>query len=101
MFQRLREGVGNNRLGEADKSVPGSRMRFFESPVGMFVVQIRGSVGDCALPALNIDVSRHELSFEWRNMFDRFFGARKVATALLDGAPVGNSHRINFFSYWK
>lgn len=88
-FKRLRDEAGTGRLDEADKSVAGSRIRLSESPIGMFVVQVRGSVGDCALPALNIHNSRHELSFEWRDLFNRFFGERKVVTTVLHGAPIG------------
>lgn len=87
-FERLRAEAGSGRLGEADKSVPGSRIRLFESPVRMFVVQVRGSVGDCALPALNIDHGKRELSCEWRDLFDRFFGERRITTTVLNSAPV-------------
>ena len=98
-FQKMMDEAGPGRLGEADKSVPGSRIRLFESPVGMFVVQVRGSVGDCALPALNIDPSKHELSFEWRDLFNRFFGERKVATAVSNGAPVSHPGCLFLISY--
>ncbi len=100
-FQNLMDKAGPGRLGEADKSVPGSRIRLFESPVGMFVVQVRGSVGDCALPALNIDPSKHELSFEWRKLYNLFFGERKVATAVLQRAPVSHPGCLYFISYLK
>lgn len=94
-FKRLRDEAGTGRLDEADKSVAGSRIRLSESPIGMFVVQVRGSVGDCALPALNISNSRHELSFEWRDLFNRFFGERKVVTTVLHGAPVPSPSRYH------
>lgn len=93
-FERLRAEAGSGRLGEADKSVPGSRIRLFESPVRMFVVQVRGSVGDCALPALNIDAGKRELSCEWRDLFDRFFGERRITTTALNSAPVGHPDYI-------
>lgn len=98
-FKKLRDEVGAGRLGEADKSVPGSRIRLFESPVGMFVVQVRGSVSDCALPALNVNSSRYEFSFEWMDMFNGFFGERKLTTTVLHGAPVGHSDCISLFPY--
>ena len=91
IFERLRNEAGPGRLGEADKSVPGSRIRVFDSPVGMFVVQVRGSVGDCAVPVLNIDSSRHEVSFDWRDLFDQFFGEQKVVKAGLHDTLVGHS----------
>ena len=93
-FKRLRDAVGPGRLGEADDSVPGSRTRLFESPAGMFVIQVRGSVGDCALPALNIDSAMHEVTFQWRGLFSRFFGGRKVATAVLNDAPVSYQESV-------
>ena len=88
MFRRLRDELGTGRLGEADKSVSGSRIRLFEPPGGMFLIQVRGSLGDCTLPALSIDHIGNELSFEWRDMFDRYFGQRKMITTVLLGAPV-------------
>lgn len=90
MFERLRHEAGPGTLGEADKSVPGSRIRVFDSPVGMFVVQVRGSAGDCALPVLNIHSSRHEVSFDWRDLFGQFFGEQKVTRAVLHDALVGH-----------
>ena len=99
MFKRLRDEARPSRLSGAAKSVPGSRIRFFESPVGMFVVQVRGSVGDCALPALNIDPNRHEVSFDWRDLFDRYFGEQKVAKAVLHDAAVGHPGVRHFALY--
>ena len=84
--------VGTGRLSEADRSVPGSRMRLYTCPPGLFVVQVRGSVCDCAIPSLNFNVNplRLEVSFEWRDLFHQFFGERKIVGAVLDGAPVCN-----------
>ena len=79
-------------LGNADNSVPESEINLFESPAGMFVIQVRGVVSDCALPALSTDLWRHELSFEWKELFNRVFGERKMATAVLHGAPVSHLH---------
>ena len=92
IFRTLLARVGTGRLGDADRSISGSRMRLYESPPGLFVVQVRGSVCDCAIPSLNVNVDplRHELSFEWRNLFHRFFGEWKTVRAVLDGAPVCN-----------
>ena len=99
IFERLRYEAGPGRLGEADKSVPGSRIRVFDSPVGMFVVQVRGSVSDCALPVLNIDSSRHEVSFEWRDLFDQFFGEQRAAKAVLYDALVSHPDLRHYFMY--
>lgn len=96
IFKRLRDEVGSGRLGGADSSVSGSRIRLFESPRCLFVVQVRGSVVNCALPALNIDSYKHELSFEWRGLFSRFFGERKETAAVLHDAPVGHSDCMDF-----
>ena len=99
IFKRLRDDAETGILGEADKSVPGSLIRLFGSPVGMFVVQVRGSLSDCALPALNVDSRRHEFSLEWRNLFNRFFRVRRVATTILLEAPVGHLDCLGLLSY--
>ena len=90
--KKLLARVGTGRLEDADKSVPESRMHLYTCPPGLFVVQVRGSVSDCAIPSLSLDVNplRLELSFEWRDLFHRFFGERKMVRAVLDGAPVCN-----------
>lgn len=90
MFKTLLARVGPGRLG--DRSVSGSRMRLYKCPPGLFVVQVRGSVCDCAIPSVNFNVEplRLELSFEWRDLFHQFFGERKTVRAVLDGAPVCN-----------
>ena len=92
MSKKLLARVGTGRLSEAYRSVPGSRMRLYTCPPGLFVVQVRGSVCDCGIPSLNFNVNslRLELSFEWRDLFHQFFGERKIVGAALDGAPVCN-----------
>ena len=88
----LRARVGTGRLDDADRSIPGSRMRLYTCPPGLFVIQVRGSVCDCAIPSLNFNVHplRLELSFEWRDLFQQFLGERKMVRAVLNGAPVFN-----------
>ena len=98
IFERLQDQTGAGRLGQAAKPIPGSQVRFFKSPVGMFVVQVRGVVGDCALPGLSINASGNELSFKWMKLFDQIFGERKLDTIMLHGAPVGHPYRLNGFS---
>ena len=84
--------VGTSRLGDADRSVPESRMRLYTCRPGLFVVQVRGSLCDCAIPSLNFSVNplRLKISFEWRYLFHQFFGERKMVRAVLDGAPICN-----------
>ena len=84
--------VGAGMLGDADRSVPGSRMCLYTCPPGLFVVQVRGSLCDCAIPSLNLNVNplRLEVSFEWKDLFHQFFGERKMIRAVLDAAPVCN-----------
>ena len=93
IFERLQDQIGAGMLSQAAKS--GSQVRFFESPVGMFVVQVRGVVGDSALPGLSINASRNELSFEWKKLFDQIFGERKLGTIMLHGAPVGHPYCLS------
>ena len=89
LCQHLRDNAGLGRLGEADKSRPGGRLRLFEHCSGLFVVQIRGGLNDFAVPGLSIDQKKGELSFEWRDLFARFFEEKKMAKGVLKDAPVG------------
>lgn len=38
-----------------------------------YQLRIKWQTNDTELPALHVDVNRHELSFEWQGMFDRFY----------------------------
>ena len=89
LSQHLRDNVGLGRLGEADKSRPGGRLRLFKHSSGLFVVQIRGGLNDCVVPSLSIDQKNGELSLEWRDLFARFFEEKKMAKGILKDAPVG------------
>ena len=89
LFQHLRDNAGLGRMGEADKSKPGGRLRLFEHSSGLFVVQIRRGLNDCVVPGLSIDQQKGELSFEWRDLFARFFEEKKMAECVLKDAQVG------------
>ena len=89
LSRHLRDNAGPARLGEADKSRPGGRLRLFENSAGLFVVQIRGGLSDCMVPGLSINQKNGKLSFEWRDLFARFFGEKKTAESILKDAPVG------------
>lgn len=90
IFTNLRRLAGPGRLGEADRSRPGGRLRLFEKPAGLFVIQVRAGVGDCAISGLGIDTCKWELSFEWRDIFSQFFGEKRATDAVLNGAPVSS-----------
>ena len=92
MFDALNDNLGPGRLVEADKSIPGSRLRIFKNRTGIFVIQVRGVLSDCALPAFNLNRRKYQLSFGWKALFNRTFGERKLAAALLDSAPVSHMH---------
>lgn len=89
LFQHLRDNAGLGRMGEADRSKSGGRLRLFEHSSGLFVVQIRGGLNDCVVPGLSIDQQKGELSFEWRDLFARFFEEKKMVECVLKDAQVG------------
>ena len=98
IFQRLQDQIEAGMLSQVARSTPGSPVGFFESPVGMFVVQVRDVVGDCALPGLSINASRNEVSFEWKKLFDQIFGEQKLVMNKLHGATVGHPFCLHRFS---
>ena len=87
--RHLRDNIWRGRLGEADKSRPGGRLRLLEYSFGLFVVQIRGGLNDCVVSGLSIDQKNGELSLEWRDLFAQFFKEKKIAKDILTDAPVG------------
>lgn len=72
-FRHMREGGDLGPMGEADKYKPSERRRLFghsegwgppsypiqifepETTEGMFVIQVRAGLNDCAVPGLRID----------------------------------------------
>ncbi|KAL9132583.1 MAG: hypothetical protein Q9175_006243 [Cornicularia normoerica] len=96
IFRHMREKGGLGPMGDADKYMPSERRRLFgESegwgppsrpipifePVtteGMFVIQVRAGLNDCAVPGLKIDQEEREISFDWTGLFSRFFCERKA-----------------------
>ena len=88
IFINLQNKAGSGRLGEADRSMPSSRMRIIEATAGLFVVQIRGGLNDCATPALNIDFKNHEVSCDWKDLFTQYFQEKRVASLVLENEGV-------------
>ena len=43
------------------------------------LILIRGAVHDCALPDLELNEERRELSLSWKKLFTAFFAAKKTA----------------------
>ena len=96
IFRHMREKGGLGPMGEGDKYKPSERRRLFgESegwgppsfpipilePVateGMFVVQVRAGLNDCAVPGLKIDQEKREISFNWIELFSRMFSERRA-----------------------
>ncbi|CAD6577873.1 MAG: hypothetical protein ASARMPRED_008436 [Alectoria sarmentosa] len=96
IFRHMREKGGLGPMGEADRFRPSERRRLFgelegwgppsypipifepKSTEGMFVIQVRAGLNDCAVPGLKIDQEKRELSFDWIGLFSRFFRERKA-----------------------
>ena len=99
ILKTIQETAGQGRLGEADKSKPGNRMRLYEDNVGLFVVQIRGALDDGALPGLGINEKNLEVSIIWKELFARFFGEKKMIESVLENSPVGRLVSEYIFSH--
>lgn len=96
IFRHMREKGGPGPMGEADKYKPSERRRIFgelegwgpwsrpipvlepETTEGMFVIQVRAGLNDCAVPGLKIDQGKREISFDWVGLFSCFYGARRM-----------------------
>lgn len=59
-------------------------MPLIEHCTGLFVVQIRGGLNDCAVLALHIDATKCELSVDWRGLFAQFFNERRITEEILE-----------------
>ena len=96
--QRITQLAGPRRLGGTAKGKLGNRIRLCESTVGLCLVQIRGTVDDCAMPSLDIDLKKRVISLEWKDLFTRFFGGKMMADGVLEQAPVSDrEHPMNLF----
>lgn len=82
--------TGPGRMGEADKNRPGSRVRLFENTAGLAVVQIRGGLHDCMLPSLTMERGKQAMSLDWRDLFTRFFGEKRMMDRVLKNAAVSD-----------
>ena len=105
-FRCMREKGGLGGLGKADKYRPSDLSQIFslvdeeiQEPVpvfepvlteGLFTIQIRGGMNDCAIPGLRINQDHQEVSLEWRDLFTRFFGEQKMMVDVLNNDPVSN-----------
>ena len=96
IFSHMRERGGLGPMGEGDKYKPSDRRRIFgrsegrglpSFPIpefelvateGMFVVQVRAGLNDCAIPGLKINQAKREISFNWTELFERMFSERKA-----------------------
>lgn len=96
IFRHMRERGDLGPMGEADKYKPSERRRLFghsegwgppsypiqifepETTEGMFVIQVRAGLNDCAVPGLRIDQEQREISLYWIGLFSRFFGERRA-----------------------
>lgn len=90
MIKDIEAKTGPGRLGEADKSRPGGRVRLFENTVGLALAQIRGGLHDCTLPSLTIDRVKGAISLDWRDLFTRFFGEKRMIDRVLERAPMSD-----------
>ena len=96
IFRHIREIRGPGPMGEGDKYKPsdmrrvlggseGRRRPSFPIPKfepvateGMFVVQVRAGLNDCAFPGLKINQAKREISFNWIELFERMLSERKA-----------------------
>ena len=91
MIKSIEAKTGPRRMGEADKTQPGSRVRLFENTAGLAVVQIRGGLHECTLPSLTIDRGKRAISLDWRDLFMRFFSEKRMEDRVLEHAAVSNA----------
>ncbi len=80
---------------EVDPSRSSNRLRLVEYARRIFIVQVRGGLNDCALPALQINHERHELSVDWKWLFGRFFARKKMIRTELEDALVSLENELD------
>lgn len=90
MIKGIEAKTGPGQLGEADKTQSGSRVRLFENTAGLAVVQIRGGLHDCTLPSSTMDRGKRAISLDWRDLFTRFFGEKRMMDKVLGRAAVSD-----------
>lgn len=82
IIRNIRNEVGLGVGGIASRTQPANRMRMIEHCIGLFVIQVRGGLNDCAVTKLHIHMKNREVSLEWKDLFRHFFrGKNFTATA--------------------
>lgn len=84
----LRDKAGLGVGGVASQSQSKSRLRTIEHCTGLFVVQVRGGLNDCAVTRLHIHMKNREVSIEWKHLFGHFFREKRFTDAISRNAPV-------------
>ena len=113
IFRHMMEKGGLGPMGEADKYKPSEKRRIFgesegwgppnfpipifepKSTEGLFVIQLRAALKDCAVPGLKIDQGNQEISLSWRGLCSRFFSEQRAMD--LD-QPVVSHQSLFYFS---
>lgn len=54
----------------------------------LFVVQVWGSLIDCAVPGLSINGDNFEVTFTWNELFSQFFREKKVVNGIYGSKTV-------------
>ena len=108
----MREKGGLGPMGIRDKYKPSDMLRLFgesefwrpsidpirtfepKTTEGIFVIQVRAGLNDCAIPGLKIDQDQREVSLDWSGMFSHFFREREAAE--LHEGIVGHQHSLDF-----
>ncbi len=111
IFRHMRERGGLGPMGIRDKYKPSDMLRLFgesdfrrpsidpirtfepKTTEGIFVIQVRAGLNDCAVPGLKIDQDKREVSLDWLGLMSHFFRERKAAE--LHEGIVGHQHFLH------
>ena len=92
ILSNIRDAVRSPGLDGPSQIQRKGRLPTIDRCRGVFVTQIRGGLNDCAVPSLNIDLKKHELSIEWKALFSEFFHDKDRTKAVIQANAVSTPH---------
>ena len=65
-------------------------MSIKERCTGVFIIQVRGGLNDCAVPSLHVDPKKREVSLDWKALFNLYFSDKANRVDLVNCDAVSN-----------
>ena len=83
VLEKLRNEIRAPNPEKSSRTRRQGRLSKIESCAGIFIIQIRDGLGDCALSSLHIGPKKHRVSLAWKSLFGAFYNDKKLTKATI------------------